>query len=126
MPKVLIVDDEPLIRLLLQQTLEVFEEHGVEVLSAENGIEAVEIIKELCPDLVLLDVMMPKMDGFEVSVIVRKQLKMSNVRIVMLTSKGQEQDKQKAIEAGADGYITKPFSIQAVVDKVTEILGITP
>jgi DNA-binding response OmpR family regulator len=126
MPKVLIVDDEPLIRLLLEQTLEVFEEHGVEVLSAEDGIEAVGIIKKERPELVFLDVMMPKMNGFEVCSIVKQQLKMSDVCIVMLTAKGQEQDKQKAMEAGTDQYITKPFSIQAVANKVTEILGITP
>jgi DNA-binding response OmpR family regulator len=126
MPKVLIVDDEPLIRLLLEQTLEVFEEQGVEVLSAENGIEAVEIIKKERPELVFLDVMMPKMNGFEVCSIVKQQLKMSDVCIVMLTAKGQEQDKQKAMEAGTDQYITKPFSIQAVANKVTEILGIKP
>jgi len=126
MPKVLIVDDEPLIRLLLEQTLEVFQEHGVEVLSSENGVEAVEIIKKERPELVFLDVMMPKMNGFEVCSIVKQQLKMSDVCIVMLTAKGQEQDKQKAMEAGTDQYITKPFSIQAVANKVTEILGITP
>jgi two-component system alkaline phosphatase synthesis response regulator PhoP len=126
MPKVLIVDDEPLIRLLLEQTLEVFEGHGVEVLSAENGIEAVEIINKERPELVFLDVMMPKMNGFEVCSIVKQQLKMSDVCIVMLTAKGQEQDKQKAMEAGTDQYITKPFSIQAVANKVTEILGIKP
>jgi two-component system, OmpR family, alkaline phosphatase synthesis response regulator PhoP len=126
MPKVLIVDDEPLIRLLLEQTLEVFQEHGVEVLSSENGVEAVEIIKKERPELVFLDVMMPKMNGFEVCSIVKQQLKMSDVCIVMLTAKGQEQDKQKAMEAGTDQYITKPFSIQAVANKVTEILGIKP
>jgi DNA-binding response OmpR family regulator len=75
---------------------------------------------------VFLDVMMPKMNGFEVCSIVKQQLKMSDVCIVMLTAKGQEQDKQKAMEAGTDQYITKPFSIQAVANKVTEILGITP
>ena len=126
MPKVLIVDDEPLIRLLLEQTLEVFEDHGVEILSAENGIEAVEIIKKERPELVFLDVMMPKMNGFEVCSIVKQQLLMQDICIVMLTAKGQEQDRQKALEAGTDQYITKPFSIQEVSSKVSEILHISP
>jgi DNA-binding response OmpR family regulator len=126
MPKVLIVDDEPLMRLLIEQTLEMFEEQGVEVLSAENGIEAIDMIRQERPELVFLDVMMPKMNGFEVCSIVKKELKMHDVCIVMLTSKGQEQDKQKALEAGTDQYITKPFSIQEVADKVTEILKIMP
>jgi two-component system, OmpR family, alkaline phosphatase synthesis response regulator PhoP len=126
MPKVLIVDDEPLIRLLIEQTLEVFEDQGVEILSAENGIEAVEIIKKERPELVFLDVMMPKMNGFEVCSIVKQQLLMKDVCIVMLTAKGQEQDRQKALEAGTDQYITKPFSIREVSSKVSEILKISP
>ena len=126
MPKVLIVDDEPLIRLLIEQTLEVFEDQGVEILSAENGIEAVEIIKKERPELVFLDVMMPKMNGFEVCSIVKQQLLMHDICIVMLTAKGQEQDRQKALEAGTDQYITKPFSIQEVSSKVSEILHISP
>ncbi|HSW64151.1 MAG TPA: response regulator [Dissulfurispiraceae bacterium] len=124
MPKVLIVEDEPLIRLLLEQTLEGLETHGVEVLAAENGIDAVEKIKAERPELVLLDVMMPKMNGFEVCSIVKQQLHMKDVYIIMLTAKGQEQDKQKAIEAGTDEYITKPFSIVEVADRVKALLNI--
>lgn len=122
MPKVLIVEDEPLIRLLLEQTLEGFEDHGVEVLAVDNGIDAVEMIKAERPELVLLDVMMPKMNGFEVCSIVKHQLGMSGVYIIMLTSKGQELDKQKATEAGTDEYITKPFSIDEVADRVASAL----
>ena len=124
MPKVLIVEDEPLIRLLLEQTLEGLEEHGVEMLAAENGIEAVEMIKAERPELVLLDVMMPKMNGFEVCSIIKQQLRMNDVYIIMLTAKGQEQDKLKAIESGTDEYITKPFSIVEVADRVAAALKI--
>jgi DNA-binding response OmpR family regulator len=124
MPKVLIVEDEPLIRLLLEQTLEAFEDQGVEVLVVDNGIDAVEMIKAERPELVLLDVMMPKMNGFEVCSLVKQQLGMSDVYIIMLTSKGQEQDKMKAIEAGTDEYITKPFSIAEVTDRVALALKI--
>ncbi len=125
MPKVLIVDDEPLIRLLIEQSLEEFQERGVEILLAENGVEAVEIIVKERPELVFLDVMMPKMNGFEVCNIVKHQLKMKDVCIIMLTAKGQEQDRQKALDAGTDQYITKPFSIREVANKVSEILNIT-
>lgn len=124
MSKVLVVDDEPLIRMLLEQSLEEFEDHGVEILSAENGLEAVEVIKRERPELVFLDVMMPKMNGFEVCNIIKKQLQMKDICVVMLTAKGQEQDKLKAEEAGIDYYITKPFSIREVADKVSEILKI--
>jgi two-component system, OmpR family, alkaline phosphatase synthesis response regulator PhoP len=124
MPKVLIVDDEPLIRLLIEQSLEEFEERGVEILAAENGVEALEIIMKERPELVFLDVMMPKMNGFEVCSIVKRQLQMKDVCIVMLTAKGQEHDRQKALEAGTDQYITKPFSIREVAKKVSEILNI--
>src|SRR5512135_2267062 len=119
MPKVLVVDDEPLIRMLLEQSLEEFEEHGVEILSAENGLEAVEVIKREKPDLVFLDVMMPKMNGFEVCNMIKKQLRMKDICVIMLTAKGQEHDKLKAEEAGIDDYITKPFSIREVADKVS-------
>jgi len=124
MPKVLIVDDEPLIRTLLEQSLEEFAEHGVAILTAENGLEAVEIIERERPELVFLDVMMPKMNGFEVCDMVKKQLQMKDICIIMLTAKGQEQDRIKAEDSGIDFYITKPFSIREVIEKVTEILKI--
>ncbi len=124
MPKVLIVEDEPLIRLLLEQTLEGLEEHGVEVIAADNGIVAIEMIQAERPELVLLDVMMPKMNGFEVCRIVKQQLGMDHVHIIMLTAKGQEQDRLKAIEAGTDEFITKPFSIVEVAERVAAVLKI--
>ncbi|KAF0178748.1 MAG: response regulator receiver [Nitrospirae bacterium] len=124
MPKVLIVEDEPLIRLLLEQTLEGLESCGVEVCAADNGIDAVEKIKAERPELVLLDVMMPKMNGFEVCSIVKQQLQLKEVYIIMLTAKGQEQDRLKAIEAGTDEFITKPFSIVEVADRVKAVLKI--
>jgi DNA-binding response OmpR family regulator len=94
------------------------------MLAAENGIEAVEMIKAERPELVLLDVMMPKMNGFEVCSIIKQQLRMDDVYIIMLTAKGQEQDKLKAIESGTDEYITKPFSIVEVADRVAAALKI--
>ena len=122
MTKVLIADDEPHIRLLMEQTLEDLEDEGLEILLAENGAEALDSIKENIPDIVFLDVMMPKMNGFEVCSEVKNNLKIPNVYIILLTAKGQEIDKLKGMESGADMYMTKPFNPDDIVKKVREIL----
>lgn len=124
MPKVLIVDDEPFIRLLLQQTLEELEDEGVELITADNGETALDIIKAEAPEIVFLDVMMPKMNGFDVCNAVKNDLGISDVYIVLLTAKGQEFDKQKGIDAGADIYMTKPFNPDEVLVMAKEVLGI--
>ncbi len=121
--KILIVDDEPHIRLLLSQTLEELEEQGVEILTATNGQEGLETIRDKQPDLVFLDVMMPKMNGFDVCHQVKNELKITETFIIMLTAKGQEVDKQKGQEVGADLYMTKPFDPDEVLAKAQEILG---
>lgn len=122
MSTVLIVDDEPFMRLLLEQTMEDLEEKGVQILIAENGREALEIIKQEEPDIVFLDVMMPEMDGYETCRIVKREWNMDKVHIVLLTAKGQEFDRKKGLEEGADEYMTKPFDPDAIVEKVTTIL----
>lgn len=124
MPKVLIVDDEPYIRLLLEQTLEELEEEGVELISADNGESALDIIRSETPEIVFLDVMMPKMNGFDVCNTVKNELGISDVYIVLLTAKGQEFDKQKGIDVGADIYMTKPFNPDEVLEKARSILGL--
>ncbi|OKH35888.1 two-component system response regulator [[Phormidium ambiguum] IAM M-71] len=121
--RILIVDDEPHIRLLLEQTLEDLEDEGVEILTASNGEEALELIKEQKPDLVFLDVMMPKMNGFEVCNTVKNELGKQDIYIIMLTAKGQEFDKQKGNEVGANLYMTKPFDPDEVMEKSIKILG---
>ena len=93
--KLLIVDDEPHIRMLIEQTLEELEDEDVTFLTADNGEDALEIIKEEKPQLVFLDVMMPKMNGMEVCRRVKKELLLNDVYIVLLTAKGQELDWQK-------------------------------
>ncbi|MBI5308550.1 MAG: response regulator [Planctomycetes bacterium] len=124
MPKILIVDDEPHIRLLLEQTLEELEEKGVTLLLADNGESAVEIIKKERPELVLLDIMMPKLNGFDVCNKVKNELNMKDVYIIMLTAKGQEFDKKRGEQVGADVYMTKPFNPDAIVAKAADVLGI--
>ena len=122
--KLLIVDDEAHIRMLIEQTLEDLEDEGVEFLMAENGEEALKIIQAENPQLVFLDVMMPKMNGMEVCLRVKKELGLNHVFIVLLTAKGQELDRQKGIEVGADLYMTKPFYPEAILSKAKEVLGL--
>ncbi len=122
--KLLIVDDEAHIRMLLEQTLEELEDDGVNFYSASNGEEAYEIIKTESPQLVFLDVMMPKMNGMEVCRKVKKELELNDVFIVLLTAKGQELDRQKGQEVGADLYMTKPFDPEVILQKAKEILGL--
>mgnify|MGYP005843634757 CR=1 FL=1 len=122
--KILIVDDEPHIRLLLEQTLEDLEDEGVELLTADNGEEALDTIKAEKPNLVFLDVMMPKMNGFDVCNAVKNELSIKDVYIIMLTAKGQEFDKRKGMEVGADLYMTKPFDPDEVVKKSMQVLAL--
>ena len=122
--KILIVDDEAHIRMLIGQTLEELEEEGVEFLTAENGEIALEIIQKENPKLVFLDVMMPKMNGMEVCRRVKKELELKDVFIVLLTAKGQELDRQRGQEVGADVYMTKPFDPEIILSKAKEVLGI--
>ena len=122
--KLLIVDDEAHIRMLIEQTLEELEDEGVEFLTAENGEIALEIIQKENPQLVFLDVMMPKMNGMEVCRRVKKELGLDKVFIVLLTAKGQELDRQKGQEVGADLYMTKPFDPEAILNKAREVLGL--
>lgn len=120
--KLLIVDDEPHIRMLIEQTLEELEDEDVTFLKAENGEEALEIIKTETPDLVFLDVMMPKMNGMEVCRRVKKELALDNIFIVLLTAKGQELDRLKGQEVGADVYMTKPFDPEVILEKARKVL----
>ncbi|MBS1658369.1 MAG: response regulator [Chitinophagales bacterium] len=122
--KILIVDDEAHIRMLIEQTLEELEDEGVEFLTADNGASALEIIQEEKPSLVFLDVMMPKMNGMDVCQKVKKELSMQEVFIILLTAKGQELDRQRGQEVGADVYMTKPFDPEVLLQKARQVLGI--
>jgi len=121
--KLLIVDDEAHIRMLIEQTLEDLEDEGVELLFADNGADALKIIQEERPDLVFLDVMMPKMNGMEVCQKVKKELKITDTYIILLTAKGQEVDRQKGLDMGANKYMTKPFDPDEMLSIAEEILN---
>lgn len=122
--KVLIVDDEDHLRMLIEQALEDLEDDGVELMTASNGEEALQMIMEEKPNLVFLDVMMPKMNGIEVCRRVKQELKLKEVYIIILTAKGQELDKKKGEEVGADLYMTKPFDPDKLLEKAKEVVGV--
>lgn len=109
-------DDDPQLLRLIARNLE-FE--GYEVLTASDGASALEQIERSAPDLVLLDVMMPKMDGFTVCQRVRE---FSSVPIIIVTARGQDQDKVKGLDSGADDYLTKPFSVEELLARVRAVL----
>ena len=122
--KILIVDDEPHLRTLIQQSLEELEDEGVELLTASNGEEALETIREEEPNLVFLDVMMPRKNGFDVCHAVKNEMGMKQIHIILLTAKGQEFDRQRGQEVGADLYMTKPFDPDALMAQARAVLGL--
>ncbi len=118
MRKLLIADDEEGVRRLVRVTLE---EDGLEILEAGDGEEALSLVREHQPQVLLLDVMMPKMTGFEVCRAIKTDARMSDTVVVMLSAKTQQADLEEAAEAGADHYFTKPFSPVALLNKIDEI-----
>jgi two-component system alkaline phosphatase synthesis response regulator PhoP len=121
--KILIVDDEAHIRALLEQTLEELEDEGVELLSAADGEAALALVAAERPELVFLDVMMPKMNGYEVCRAVRTDLGLSDVTVVLLTAKGQDADREQGLAVGADEFRTKPFDPDELLDLARSRLG---
>ena len=124
--KIIIVDDEVHIRALLEQSLEELEEdHGVEILSAENGQEGLDVIREERPGLVLLDVMMPMMNGYDVCRSIREDPELADVKVILLTAKGQEADREQGVKVGATAYMTKPFDPDELLEVAKNMLGIS-
>jgi len=117
--KILIVDDEPPIVTALQFLLT---QKGYQVMVAYDGEEAIESIMKFSPDLVLLDIMLPGIDGYEVCEIVRLNPEWRNIRIIFLTAKGRQEDIAKGLVLGADAYVTKPFANAQILAKIEEVL----
>ncbi len=117
---ILIADDEPNILLSLEFLMK---RAGYLVHKASDGQAALDAIEQHTPDLVLLDVMMPKKTGYEVCQTIRADPRWSNIKVVLLTAKGRDVDREKGLALGADDYITKPFATQDIVEKVKELLG---
>ena len=119
--KILIVDDEPNIVISLEFLMK---KEGFEVAVANDGDEALAKVASFNPDLLLLDVMMPKKSGFEVCEALRADSECTGLKIVMLTAKGRDTEMAKGLAIGADAYVTKPFSTKELVDKVKEMLAV--
>lgn len=118
--KILVVDDEPNILL----SLEFLMKHaGFQVRTASDGDAALAAVATEAPDLVLLDVMMPRRDGYEVCQAIRQNPALAHVKIIMLTAKGRDVEREKGLALGADDYIIKPFATQELVNKVKELLA---
>lgn len=119
--KILVADDEPNIVISLEYLLK---REGYTVVIARDGREALAAIEHERPDLVLLDVMMPHKNGFEVCQEVRANEALQGVKILMLTAKGRDTDMAKGLALGADGYMTKPFATRELVQQVAQLLGV--
>lgn len=117
--KILIVDDEPNIVLSLEFLME---QSGFAVAVARDGDEALAQMTRFRPDLVLLDIMLPKMNGYEVCQKIRATPDWASVRVLMLSAKGRELEVSKGLALGADGYVTKPFSTRDLMDQVRRLL----
>jgi len=118
--KILIVDDEPNILMSLDFLMR---KEGYEVFVARNGTEALESLAQNQPDLVLLDIMMPDVDGYEICKHIRQTPELEHCKVIFISAKSKESDIQKGYEIGADFYITKPFSNKTIVAKVKELLS---
>jgi two-component system, OmpR family, alkaline phosphatase synthesis response regulator PhoP len=117
---ILVVEDEPNIVLSLQFLMK---KAGFDVRVARDGDEALTLVEQKAPDLILLDVMIPKRDGYDVCQTIRANPAWSDVHIIMLTAKGREVDREKGIALGANDYVTKPFSTRDLTEKVKQILN---
>ncbi len=117
--KILIVDDDPNILLSVEFLLV---KNGYDVLVARNGMEAMEIIQEIIPDIVLLDIMMPDVDGYVICEYIKKNERTKNTKVIFLSAKSKEADIDFGYEIGADLYMIKPFSTRTLLEKITELL----
>jgi two-component system alkaline phosphatase synthesis response regulator PhoP len=118
--KILIVEDDPSV---LRATSYILEKEGYEVLSAENGLEGLKKARESSPDLLILDVMLPGIDGFEICHILRGEPRTAQLPILMFSAKGQDSDKATGLKVGADEYLTKPVDREVLLSKVAAWLS---
>ena len=118
--KILIVDDEPNIVMSLEYA---FKKKNFEVFIARDGTEALDIAGREVPNVILLDIMMPKMDGYETLKKIKENKQLKDTKVIFLSAKSKLEDVEKGLDMGADSYITKPFSIKKVVGNVAEMIA---
>jgi len=116
--KILIVDDEPSLVMLVSTRLKT---HGYEVISAGDGQTGLDMAKKEKPDLIILDLMLPKMDGYKVCGLLKKDTRYSKIPIILFSARDQEEDKIQGMELGANAYIAKPFTPQILLEKIEEL-----
>ena len=119
---VMVVDDEPFI---LRSLMYILQREGFRVTGAEDGTEALAKIYASKPDVIFLDVMMPKLDGFELCHLIKQDAELRDIHVILFTAKGQAKDRQRAVEVGANEYIMKPFRPPLVIEKLRAIFGET-
>ena len=119
MKKILIVDDEPNIVMALEYT---FKKNNFEVFIARDGHEALDILKKQLPDVIILDVMMPMVDGYATLEQIKKEESLQHCKVIFLSAKNKEKDIETGLSLGANLYVTKPFSIKKLVDQVHELI----
>jgi DNA-binding response OmpR family regulator len=119
MKKILIVDDEPNIVMSLEYT---FKKNNFEVFIARDGQEALDILEKQFPDVIILDVMMPMVDGFATLEQIKKNERLRHCKVIFLSAKNKEKDIKKGLSLGANLYVTKPFSIKKLVEQVQELI----
>lgn len=120
MKKILIVDDEPNIVMSLEYT---FKKNNFEVFIARDGQEALDILKNSLPNIIILDVMMPNVDGYNTLEQIKKDERLKDTKVIFLSAKNKEKDIEKGLSLGADLYMTKPFSVKKLVEQVNELLN---
>jgi len=118
MKKILIVDDEPNIVMSLEYT---FKKNNFEVFIARDGQEALDILKNALPDIIILDVMMPHVDGYKTLEQIKEDIRLKDTKVVFLSAKNKEKDIARGLALGADLYMTKPFSVKKLVEQVNEL-----
>ncbi|HEY9539813.1 MAG TPA: response regulator [Kiloniellaceae bacterium] len=119
--RVLVVEDEPNI---VESLSFLMKREGFDVQVATDGATALQIVERDLPDLVVLDVMLPRRDGYDVCKAIRASRRLDGVRIMMLSAKGRELDRRKGLDLGADDYVTKPFSTRELIDRARALLGL--
>lgn len=117
--KIIIVDDEPNIVMTLEYT---FKKQDFEVYIARDGSEALEILESVIPDVIMLDIMMPKVDGYQTLKLIKENDQLKDVKVVFLTAKNKASDIEEGLKLGADKYLTKPFSVKKIVSEIKELL----
>lgn len=118
--KILLIEDEPEFRMALHMRLEA---NGYEVIEAEDGVAGLDMARNQNPDLILLDIMLPKMDGYKVARLLKFDAKYRDIPIIMLTARSQQSDKETGMSVGGDAYLTKPYKPREMLDAVARLLA---